>query len=39
MAMMSMNWDKNEMKYENMNVKVEVKIMKTMIIKQKLKNE
>ena len=37
MAMMSMNWDKNEMKYENMNVKGEVNIMKTMIIKQKIK--
>ena len=34
---MSMNWDKNEMKYENMNVKGEVNIMKTMIIKQKIK--
>ena len=35
--MTSMNWDKNEMKYENMNVKGEVNIMKTMIIKQKIK--
>ena len=34
---MSMNWDKNEMKCENMNVKGEVNIMKTMIIKQKIK--
>ena len=34
---MSLNWDKNEMKYENMNVKGEVNIMKTMIIKQKIK--
>ena len=34
---MSMNWNKNEMKYENMNVKGEVNIMKTMIIKQKIK--
>ena len=34
---MSMNWDKNEMKYENMNVKGKVNIMKTMIIKQKIK--
>ena len=34
---MSMNWDKNEMKYENMNVKGEVNIMKTVIIKQKIK--
>ena len=35
--MMSMNSDKNEMKYENMNVNGEVNIMKTMIIKQKIK--
>ena len=34
---MNMNWDKNEMKYENMNVKGEVNIMKTVIIKQKIK--
>ena len=37
--MMSMNWDKNEMKYEIMNVKIEVNMMKVMIIKQKLENE
>ena len=37
--MMSMNWDKTEMKYEIMNVKVEVNLMKTMITKQILKNE
>ena len=30
--MMGMNWDKNEMKYEIMNVKVEVNMMKIMII-------
>ena len=36
---MSMNWDKTEMKYEIMNVKVEVNLMKTMITKQILKNE
>ena len=35
-AMMSMNWDKNEMKYEIMNVKVKVNMMKAMIIIQKL---
>ena len=29
---MSMNWDKNSMKYEIKNVKVEVNMMKTMII-------
>ena len=33
--MMSINWDKNEMKYKLMNVKVEVNMMKAMIIKQK----
>ena len=33
--MMSINWDKNEMKYKLMNVKVEVNMMKVMIIKQK----
>ena len=32
---MSMNWDKNEMKYEIMNVKVEVNMMKIMITKIK----
>ena len=37
--MMSMNWDKTEMKYEIMNVKVEVNLMRTMITKQILKNE
>ena len=37
--MMSMNRDKTEMKYEIMNIKVEVNLMKTMIIKQILKNE
>ena len=37
--MMSMNWDKTEMKYEIMNIKVEVNLVKTMIIKQILKNE
>ena len=36
---MSMNWDKTEMKYEIMNVKVEVNLMRTMITKQILKNE
>ena len=36
---MSMNWDKDEMKYEIMNVKVEVNMTKAMIIKRKLKNE
>ena len=33
--MMSINSDKNEMKYKLMNVKVEVNMMKAMIIKQK----
>ena len=37
--MMSMNWDKNEMKHEIMNVKREVDLMKVMIIKQNLENE
>ena len=37
--MMSMNGDKTEMKYEIMNVKVEVNLMRTMITKQILKNE
>ena len=37
--MMSINWDKNEMEYEIMNVKVEVNMMKAMIIKQQLKNK
>ena len=37
--MMSMNGDTTEMKYEIMNVKVEVNLMRTMITKQILKNE
>ena len=37
--MMSINSDKNEMEYEIMNVKVEVNMMKAMIIKQQLKNK
>ena len=37
--MMSINWDKNEMEYEIMNIKVEVNMMKAMIIKQQLKNK
>ena len=36
---MSVNWDKNEMKYEYMNAEVEINMMKAMIIKQKLQNE
>ena len=35
---MSLNWDKNEMKYEIMNVEVEVNMLKAMMTKQKLKN-
>ena len=35
---MSLNWDKNEMKYEIMNVEVEVNMLKAMMIKQKLMN-
>ena len=34
--MVSMNWDENEIKYETMNVKVEVNMMKATTIKQKL---
>ena len=36
--MMSLNRDKNEMKYEIMNVEVEVNVLKAMMIKQKLMN-
>ena len=36
--MMSLNRDKNEMKYEIMNVEVEVNMLKAMMIKQKLMN-